>query len=674
MTKKKNIQASTNSPIPKVEKVIVESTKTNSKFSSKKILMMCSILIAVVTFAVFYNSIGNRFVLDDHGIIKSNKITKAGITVDNIKRIFTTAHRAGDVTDKENSLYRPLVKLIFAAEWQASNNGDTVNGNPHFFHFWNIVFMMLCCLALFYVLYDALNKNWIIALFTTLLFAVHPIHSEVVANVKSLDEILGTLGILLGIRCFQIYIQNNKTYWILLAALSYLVALFSKESSVVAVALVPLVLYYFTKANNKQIVISGVIMGICAVFFLAFRYMAIGKYHMEPPSALDNVLALARIPGTENYFWSMRFPTVVAIMGKYLYTLFYPYPLSCDYSYASINISTFSSMDFWISFLVYGCLIYYTIKTFKQKSIIGFAVLWFLISSSIISNMFMVIGTSFGERLMFMPSIAWCLAIVAFLYQIFKYKDDILESNFMTGLKKHSALLAILIVIGFVYSLKTMSRNTDWYSDRKLFSTDVEKFPESTHLLFYWGNHISSSEYAEGKSAPEVTEANNEAKRVFQHALSIFPALPSDGYNQYGKAFYNTGFPDSAMKYYQKAYQEDTTNSVFMNNIGTIYFARQQYDSAMKYFQLAYLKDSTTIDYLNNLGAIHGTLAHRDEAIKWFSKAYQLDSISPGGILALKSLAMTYNLMGDSNTAKSYTLKAQQITQARQDKVQSQQQ
>jgi tetratricopeptide (TPR) repeat protein len=201
--------------------------------------------------------------------------------------------------------------------------------------------------------------------------------------------------------------------------------------------------------------------------------------------------------------------------------------------------------------------------------------------------------------------------------------------------------------------------------------------------LFYWGNHLSSNEYQEilksqGKGPVELKNANYEAINTFKKSMSIYPALPSDGYNQYGKAYYNLGNLDSADYYYKKAHVEDTTNSVFLNNIGTIFFQRaiplqrlDYYDSAYKYFRKAYTRDTTLIDYMNNLGAITGTLQRRPEAISWFYKGYLSDSLSEGAILSCKSIAVTYRDLGDSNQMRSWTIKAGEIEKYRMNKLQN---
>jgi tetratricopeptide (TPR) repeat protein len=130
-------------------------------------------------------------------------------------------------------------------------------------------------------------------------------------------------------------------------------------------------------------------------------------------------------------------------------------------------------------------------------------------------------------------------------------------------LGKAPLLFAIVIIVSIAYSFKTFSRNNDWESDFGLFSKDIESYPNSTHLLFYMGNHLSGTERKEvltdkmsalGYSPQQINDssAKESAKSIYylSKSLSIYPALPSDGYNQLGKAYFNIGQLDSAYKYY----------------------------------------------------------------------------------------------------------------------------
>src|SRR5688572_3809849 len=128
----------TNNPKP-----VAQPIKTSLGNASPKPLFL-SIIIFIAAFILYSGSFGHRFVLDDHGIIKTNSITKAPISWENTKTIFTTALRKGSDGD-ENSLYRPITKLAFNIQWNA------FDGNPHPFHVMNVLFYAALCCVVFFV-------------------------------------------------------------------------------------------------------------------------------------------------------------------------------------------------------------------------------------------------------------------------------------------------------------------------------------------------------------------------------------------------------------------------------------------------------------------------------------------------------------------------------------------
>jgi protein O-mannosyl-transferase len=248
-----------------------------------------------------------------------------------------------------------------------------------------------------------------------------------------------------------------------------------------------------------------------------------------------------------------------------------------------------------------------------------------------------------------------------------------------------------VFLVAALYSFKTFDRNKDWKSDFGLFSKDVENYPNSTHLLFYMGNHLSGTEFAENLEL-DITEnnlninlqdsirkANLRSIEVFTKALSIYPALPSDGYNQLGKAYFNIGNIDSAYKYYMRAYSEDSTNPIFTNNLGTAYYngsstltnlgvkyqsmgmmdSAQYYImagtekllSALPYFMRAHKGDTTETDFINNIGCIYGATQRPDSAIYWFERAHQLDALD---LTAIQFLDITYRAIGKIEKADYY--------------------
>jgi tetratricopeptide (TPR) repeat protein len=690
---------------------------------SRRIHWILATLLMAVTLGIYSNTFEHRFVLDDHGIIKNNKITKAPVSWENTKTIFSTPLRKGDFSDLENSLYRPFTKFLFNIEWNAFNGNTDPFSAAHRFHVVNVLLYGLCVILIFFIFYDITKKKWIIPFLIALLFAVHPIHVEVVANVKSGDEVLSLLGILIALRCLQLYLSVNKMHWLILAVLGFLMGSFSKESTVVAVAIFPLFLYFFTNASLKKNAILSSVMLACSLFFLFARHQSLSGY---PPSsklsALDNYLVLCDpaeqkflpLDLQQKYANSSRFASAVNTLGDYVKTFIYPHPLSCDYSFSSLEPVGFANGGFLISFLAFVGMFVFAVWRWKQKNPVGFGFLWFFISMSITSNVFFLIGTSFGERLFFVPSLGLCVALVFALAHYLHKKEEAPGMGLMPAFQTSPLLFGIVLLVSVLYSAKTISRNNDWKSDYKLFSRDIEYFPNSTHLLFYMGNHLSGNERMEvlkdelkrinEKEGREVytekmiadSAAKESARSIFYltKSMSIYPALPSDGYNQLGKAYFNfsegiktTGntpeyfrYLDSANKYYKRAYSEDSTNGIFINNLGTVLYNKgmrliQQNEmqpgidllmQSFPYFVKAHSRDTTESDFMNNIGCIYGTTNRPDSAIIWFEKALAKDSMD---LTSIQFLDITWRNKGNVQMADYYKAMADRVRMRKQQEI-----
>jgi tetratricopeptide (TPR) repeat protein len=659
-------------PTPAMQVPKASSTMVSSKYTP----WVYALVLFIVAFAINSNTFKNNFVLDDHGIIKNNKITKAPVSWANTKTIFSTPLRKGDFSDLENSLYRPFTKFLFNIEW------NVFGGDPHKFHIVNVLLYGLTGIFIFFIFYDIMKKKWVIPFLISLLFIVHPIHTEVVANIKSGDEVLSLLGSVIALRCVQLYLQQHKMSYLILGVLGYLMGSFSKESTVLMMFMVPLFIYYFTETDLKKNILISSIFAVCSAFFLFCRHLSLSGY---PPSsklsALDNYLVLSNdnIP--------IRVASAINTLGLYLKTFFIPHPLSCDYSYSSLEpVKSLGEPTFLLSLLIFSALFVYgvwnLIQSFsgkKEKSITAFGLLWFFVTVSIASNVFFLIGTSFGERLFFVPSLGLCIAVVYFLSTYLYKNKEQGDGAFAKAFSTSPILFALVLIVSALYSYKTYARNADWKTDFALFSRDIEYYPNSTHLLFYLGNHLSSNEYAEDKTPEQKRQASYDAIAKLTKSMSIYPALPSDGYNQLGKAYFNIGNYDSAQKYYLKAFSEDSTNAIFINNLGTIYYntsdqftnkgnaymqagrpdsanyyyylGKNRLLEAQPYFLLAHSRDTTEPDFMNNIGCIYGATQRPDSAIYWFEKAHLSDDLD---ITSLNFLEITYRAIGNIQKADYY--------------------
>jgi hypothetical protein len=158
-------------------------------------MLFLSIMLVVLCFIVYGNTLNNGFVFDDNVVIRENALVHQGLG--GVAEIFKTPHLKG-YANLPNDTYRPLSLAVFALEYQAF--GD----NAAKWHFINVLVFAGCALLLFRFLRTLFQGRHTLAAFVaTLIFVAHPIHTEGVANLKSLDELLCFFFAFLALYFFQ---------------------------------------------------------------------------------------------------------------------------------------------------------------------------------------------------------------------------------------------------------------------------------------------------------------------------------------------------------------------------------------------------------------------------------------------------------------------------------------
>ena len=142
------------------------------------------IFISFFAFLLYSGSIEHDFALDDGTVVHENSVTTQGFS--GIPTILKTDYWYGSGHNTSRGpIYRPTSLVVYAIAWQF------YPGNPHAYHLINVLFYALSCLLLFLVLCKLFqDQNLLFPFICALLYAAHPIHTEVVNNIKSLDEIL----------------------------------------------------------------------------------------------------------------------------------------------------------------------------------------------------------------------------------------------------------------------------------------------------------------------------------------------------------------------------------------------------------------------------------------------------------------------------------------------------
>jgi hypothetical protein len=365
-----------------------------------------ALLIFIFSFVLYAQSISFDFVLDDEASVKENTLVQQGVSA--IPELLKTDSWHGAEMGVKIPIYRPGSFVMFAVIWQFFPD------SPAVYHFVNVLLYALTCALLFLLLSRLFSKQNIFFPFAcALLYAAHPLHTEVVSNIKSADEILCFLFGIVAMFTAIKFAEKRSPLLLLLLVIFYFLSVLSKESGIIFVVAIPLALYFFTDAKTKSIITICMLLAVAAAIHLFIRAKVLEDIPAYEHSPLVNALYATNDVINQK-------ATALFILLKYILLLIFPHPLTYNYDYAQIPIQQLPNPVVIFSLLVHAAILVYAIIGLKKKSIISFAIFFYLLALAPTSNVFIIIASTLGERLMYMPSLGFCIVLVYLLMKILK--------------------------------------------------------------------------------------------------------------------------------------------------------------------------------------------------------------------------------------------------------------
>ena len=267
-----------------MKKPLANPSSTPAKQKADSVLWV-RVFLAFFVLLLYGQIVSFDFTLDDDSFYSNNELVQKGAS--NIGAIFcqTSLGVAGETTI--NHPYRPLTMLSFAMD------KSLFNATSRGAHMVNLILYLILIQVLFSLLRKMFSGASVsFAAFITLLFAAHPVHTEVVASIKSRDEILAALfGFLAWLRFLPSKERQAQQSNSWSSAFLLMMAFFSKESSVVFVALLPLSSWMFFQASPKSLLKPFLSFVAAAMLFLIVRQLIIGSEKSNVVmKTLDNIL------------------------------------------------------------------------------------------------------------------------------------------------------------------------------------------------------------------------------------------------------------------------------------------------------------------------------------------------------------------------------------------------
>lgn len=507
------------------------------------------VVAGVAGVIVYANTLGNGFAYDDVAVVaKNDRIT----SLTNIRGIWLTDwwYKPPEQSEERHRdrLYRPLTMFTFALNYAISGR------SPWSYHLFNVLTHAGVCVLAVLLSWRYFGRA-LLAWWTGLLFAVHPIHTEAVAGVVGRAEILAAGFTLACLLCAARDVESpGRGWWLWRAGLlsCFAGALLSKEPGIALLGLVPLTDAWLLRRQAErgapcwrragqvgrailQRRVAGVYLPMLAITagYLALRYVAL-DYRLRRellPSVVDNPLVEA-LP-------IERFWTVFKILGQYLWLMVWPEALCCDYSLNALPLAG-GPQDPLAALGLAAAVVALTgaVVSASRRGHVALAVAFFVCCYLLVSNSVVLIGTIFGERLFYLPSlpVLWLLVMAGL------EGNRRLRRAWATWRESRLLCPAVLVSLVAVLSARTILRNTDWKDSQRLFAADVLVHPTSARLLVFQARAMIKARQWD------------EAMATLRRALEIAPNY-ADAYRGLGFCLAARGEWDQARLYYETALQ-----------------------------------------------------------------------------------------------------------------------
>ena len=629
-----------------------------------------ALLLFLLGFLLYANTLPHDYALDDAIVIYDNEFTTKGfagigdiVKYDTFRGFFKEAGKDQLVS---GGRYRPLTLIMFAIEIQLFGKSPFVG------HLVNVLLYALTGVLLYLLLLKLFSPQgkptkentyaYFVALVAALLFIAHPLHTEVVANIKGRDEIVSLLGSLAAVYFSLRAFYEKKSAWNIVARLSFFFALLSKENAITFLAIFPLTYFFFTTAGWKKIAGQTIPLVLAAVLFLFMRAAVLGWSLGGVSRELMNNPFL-KLVGNQyvDFSFNEKFATIFYTLGKYVQLLFFPNPLTHDYYPRQIPIMNFSDWKVLLSLLFYLAIVAFGIIRLPKKDPLSYGILFYLATLSIVSNLVVNVGTNMNERFAYMPSVGFCLVLAILGWRFSqRRKPKKMRTNFV----QLRVVFALVVLILGLYSFKTVNRNFVWKDNYTLFLTDVKTSSKSAKL-----QNAAGGELIAQAVKPENESRKNallkEAVGHLKEAIKIHPAYKNaflllGNANNYLKNY------EDALRYYQRALKLDPDYREAQNNLAITYreagkyYGEQKGDlpKALQYLLKAFEMRPNEYETLRLLGVAYGQSGEVAKALEFFQKAVELE---PDNADALYNLGSAYHYAGQPEKRDEYIQKAKKI-------------
>jgi Flp pilus assembly protein TadD len=456
---------------------------------SDQVLIGLLILLAVLCYG---NSLFNGFVYDDEQQILQNPYVKSWHY---LPQIFSTTVWSFVGAAGTTNYYRPLMTFTFLVLWQLFKD------IPFGFHLFNVT-LNAAVVVLVFVAGRRLFQDRRVAWLAAALFAIHPVHTEVVDWIAAVPELEVTFFVLLTLWLFT---KQDKSSWRfqMASVTSFALALLCKEPALMFAPLA-VAFEHFVRPDNDQTSFAAKTrryLPLCTVAaaYLLLRIMLFGK--------LAPVLQHPKIT------WPQAIYSAFALIAGYAKYLFWPAPLSAFHVFHPST--SLLEPPVILGLMAVGFAVALVIYLHKRAPAAAFCILWMGITIAPMLNARWMAANVFTERYLYLPSVGFCWLVA--WYTINLWDRTPAPARWP---HRHMAVAAAAVALLAVSS--TVLRNRVWRDDMTLYTRTLQTNPDAAVIRSNLGSlYFDAEQFDRALQEWQLALAQKPDNVVTMNALGI---------------------------------------------------------------------------------------------------------------------------------------------------------
>jgi protein O-mannosyl-transferase len=495
------------------------------------------LFLAILTIAVYGNTLVNGFVWDDEFIIVNDPVV----------RDLSGATSLLLSPDVVKPYYRPLNRASYLLDYQLFGM------RPAGFHTVNVLIHLLNVLLL-YQLGLRFFRSATPAILAAALFAVHPINAEAVNFLSARNTLLSLFFSLSSILVFYQGLTKGSWGRLVLSGALWFLGLLSKEPAAPAIVIMAAMAFALPGRRENMPKLKIAVLFPHVVFagaYAVLRVLAVG----------GAVGSTGIIPGLLG-----RLAGNVIVIPQYLGLILFPSGLNITHSFSTPTIGDMPwLLPAWGAIVI---AVWLLLRSGSVPVLIG--LFWFALNYLPISNIVPIPSTPIAERYLYLPAVG--------LWIIAADRGYALYGKLHNSKALAVAAAVVVVLLGGV----TIHRNQDWKSDIALFGSVVRTDPGSSFGHFNLGNSLRDAGDLEG------------AQQEWLETLHLDPSH-SGAMTQLGSLAAIKGDLGKAEHWFRTALDADPANAMARFNLALVFEktgrpkeAAAQYDLFLKNVPLEY--------------------------------------------------------------------------------------